>query len=278
MQHDYTKLEGPLGDIFIQSIRDRWSSKLSDASVEEIAEYMTVYDTEQLVGVMNVIKGKMFEHMVELHENADGDEWGAALHEDESYPGSDIVFTNLETGEIVEVSLKAVNDPSIIETALRRYPDIPILTTSEMEGPFGGMERISTTDISHDELSVDADEMFDELMTLTSAASAEAQTMLGVGTGTAAAGVIQLWPFVAAYSRGRISKDDLNKAFKAVLGDGGEALAGRVAMAALFGPIYAWYLLARGIVGLTSSEGPKPEGAPMVTRKLVYRPEEAFKI
>jgi hypothetical protein len=284
MREEYSELNGPLGEVFLQSIRDRWSRQLSDASVEEIAEYMTQYDTDQIVGVMNVIKGKMFEHLVEIHENADGDEWGATLHDDESYPGSDIVFTNLETGEQLEVSLKAVKDPSIIEHALGRYPDIPILTTSEMEGPFADLDIVATTDVSHDELSENANEIFEEMMAISSATAGRTETILGVGAGTAATGVAHLWPFVAAYLRGRISKDVLNTAFIKVLGDQGPDLARRVAMAAVFGPIYAWYLLARGIIGLTSDKPPlvpeSPTGpptlAPPAAKRLVYRPGEVL--
>jgi hypothetical protein len=276
MQHDFTKLNGPLGDVFVQSIRDRWSRELSDASVEEIANYMTRYDADQLVGVMNVIKGKMFEHLVTIHENADGDEWSASLHDDESYPGSDIVFSNLETGDSIEVSLKAVSDPDIIDAALREYPDIPILTTSEMAGPFADIDMVSTIDIDDTELAKKADEIFEELMATTSATAGRAQTMMGVGAGTAAASVVQLWPFVAAYLRGRISKDHLETIFIKVLGDQGIKLAGRVALAAVFGPIYAWYLLARGVVGMTSGDNASADKQLSVTRRLVYRPRTAF--
>ena len=40
----------------------------------------------------------MFEIMVTNAENADGDAWTARMHTDESFPGSDIIFTNEETG------------------------------------------------------------------------------------------------------------------------------------------------------------------------------------
>jgi hypothetical protein len=281
LQQNFTKLKGPLGDIFLQSIRDRWSRELADASIEDIAEYMTRYDADQMVGVMNVIKGKMFEHLVAVHENADGDEWAAWLHDDESYPGSDIVFTNVETGESIEVSLKAVSDESIIEYALTKYPDIPILTTSEMEGPFAGIDMVSTTDISHEELAKNADQIFEEMMEMASATGGRIDTMLGVGAGAAAVSVAQLWPFVAAYMRGRISRKELDASFVKVLGDQGAMLAGRVAMAAVFGPIYAWYLLARGVVGMTSGDNSDDNGRNKqlsATKRLEYRPNLGFTI
>ena len=281
LQRDFAKLNGPLGDVFLQSIRDRWSRELSDASIEDIAEYMTRYDADQMVGVMNVIKGKMFEHLVAKYENADGDEWGASLHDDESYAGSDIVFMNLETGETIEVSLKAVSDENIIEHALRKYPDIPILTTSEMRGPFENIDMVSTSGISHDELADNADQIFEEMMTMTSATAGRAQTLMGVGAGTAAASVVQLWPFVVAYLRRRISKNHLDKVFAKVLGEQGAKLASRIALAAVFGPIYAWYLLAQGVVGMTMGNGStkeEPDNQLTVTKRLVYRPRMGFTI
>ena len=61
-------------------------------------------------------QGEVFENLVEYHENNDGDQWTAMLHKDESYPGSDIVLTNMENGEILEISLKATDDHGYIET------------------------------------------------------------------------------------------------------------------------------------------------------------------
>ena len=56
----------------------------------------------------------------------------AYLHEDEAYPGSDMIMTNSETGETIELSLKATENLNYIESALLKYPEFPILTTSEI--------------------------------------------------------------------------------------------------------------------------------------------------
>ena len=73
-----------MGKIFLKSIRDRWS-ELSDASPEKISEFMNNYSSDQIPGIISTIKGKFFENLVEIHENNDGDEWTARLHDDESY-------------------------------------------------------------------------------------------------------------------------------------------------------------------------------------------------
>ena len=100
-------LNGPMGSIFLDSIRDRWP-ELKDASLSEISNKMGEYTQDQIPGVLRNIKGKFFENLVEYHENNDGDEWTAVLHDDESYPGSDIVLTNMENGEVFNLSLKAL--------------------------------------------------------------------------------------------------------------------------------------------------------------------------
>ena len=118
------RFDGPLGTEFIAAIRDRYPA-LANASLTRIADHMAAYDPDQLAGVISLIKGKLFERLVALHENADGDEWQAVLHTDESFPGSDIELVNEATGEVLAISLKATASPAWIETALVGYPDIP---------------------------------------------------------------------------------------------------------------------------------------------------------
>jgi len=149
-KHD--ALGGPVGQIFIQSIRDRWP-KLEDASVGEIAEFMKEeYSDGAIPGVINQIKGKLFENLTVAHENADGDEWRAFLHEDESYPGSDMIMENTETGETIELSLKATENLNYIESSLLKYPEFPILTTSEIPEEYPDLEMVIASDFSHREI------------------------------------------------------------------------------------------------------------------------------
>ena len=68
----------------------------------------------------------------------------------------------------------------------------------------------------------------------------------GVTVGAAAA----LWPSLMAYLRGKISREKLDMVFRHVLGDAGVSLVSRLTYATIFGPLFAWYLLARGVKGL----------------------------
>ena len=49
---------------------------------------------------------------------------------------------------------------------------------------------------------------------------------------------------------GRIRRDQLTSAFQRALPETGREIALRIAFAATFGPIYAWYVLARAIMRL----------------------------
>ena len=261
MQGRHEELNGPLGEIFLQSIRDRWSAELGDASVEEIADHMALYDSEQLTGVVSLIKGKMFEHLVAVHENNDGDDWSARLHEDETYPGSDVIFTNFETGEEIEFSIKAVSNSALIEKALLRYPDIPIIANSEMSERFGDLETVMTTELSEVELEEYVTETLDGLR------MGNSNVVEGIGAGTAGAFTARMWPFAVAYIRGIIDRDELVFFLQKMMGETGVVLAGRIAFGAVLGPVYVWYLLAKGVIQVVPSGDERKANKP---RRLEY--------
>jgi hypothetical protein len=260
------ELSGPLSGLFLQSIRDRFPD-LKNADAHEIASFMQDrYDEDQIGGVISLIKGKLFEHVVEAHENADGDEWIAHLHEDESYPGSDIVFTDTETGETIEVSLKATESAAYIEHSLMRYPDIPIFSTSEVGGAFSDVDLVTATEFSNEELTAITKDNFDELLrNLEPLDTEDAVTATTAGAGAAIAAT--LWPFVIAYLRGRIDQEQLRRACIRLLPKAGQSLATKLVFSMAFGPVYAWYVLARLSMSMTPTDSlTRP------VRRLSYRP------
>jgi len=243
------KLEGPLGEAFLEAIRLRWSAQLGpDATQSEIAAVFSEYEPDQLEGAINTIKGKMFEIMVTDAENNDGDDWSATMHSDESFPGSDIIFTNEETGVQVEVSLKAADTTStdIIESALAKYPNMPIMTTDELAQIYENDPRVFGSGISNEELTNITEENMDQLLAMMEPVNQHQVVIGGVTVGTAAA----LWPFVMAYLRGNISRENLDRVFQHVFGEAVVSLASRLTYATIFGPLFAWYLLARGVKGM----------------------------
>tara|TARA_Y100001934_G_C12360683_1_gene780542 strand:+ start:211 stop:1827 length:1617 start_codon:yes stop_codon:yes gene_type:complete len=239
--------DGPIGELFIQSIRDRWP-QLQDQSVDSIGNFMKeTYEAHQLHGVHSLIKGKLFERLVEAHENADGDNWKAHLHDDQSYPGSDIVFYDDVSGETLEVSLKATDNSALIEHALLKYPDIPILATSEVADEF---DNVTSSVFSNEYVSKVTQENYEQLVSEIEPLETT-DVLIGVSAGVGAASVATLWPFFVAYCRGIISYAQFRKAVIKALPNSGAELLTRITLAAFLGPIYGWYVLARFGMALT---------------------------
>ena len=248
LQGKVADFESPLGAEFIQAIRDRYPD-LADASIGEISDHMSQYAPEQMVGVINLIKGKLFERMVVHYENNDSDEWRAVLHENEQYPGSDLIFDNETTGESIEVSLKATNNLGYLEDALLKYPEFPIVSTDEVAAIFGDSAIVMQSGITNEELTQVTKDNFDSLL-----GELDRVDAVGVaGAGVGAQAFVKLWPFVIARFRGRIDAEQLEEVCLKLLPESGKLLATRLSFALLFGPVYAWWLLARGVILVSDS-------------------------
>jgi hypothetical protein len=244
------KLSGPLADEFLEAVRDSISGDVGH-SVEEIAKYVTEdiagKGAEEINGLMSSVKGRLFERLVERYQNDDSDAWEAKLHDDPNYPGSDIVFTNAETGEQVEISLKATDSPAYVENALARYPDFSIITTDEVVESLEDNHLIWAAGITNEELENITTENFEQMLE----GLQPVEAMGVVGGGVAAGAIAKLWPYVVAYLRGNIDKAHLVRVCMKVMPESGNALASRLVYAAALGPVFAWWMLARGVFMLT---------------------------
>ena len=244
IQKKYSALEGPLSEVFIDSIRRTYSNKLEDASLEEMSEFFKNRSPTSLEGDINLIKGEMREHLGALSENADNDSWQAQLHADRTVPGSDAVFTNVETGETIRVSYKSTDNPLLIETALEKYPEIPIIATEEMKKFYGDHPMISFDGLNDKDMTEVTQKNFEQLAT-----EIEKIDVSGAITGAVACQtILSLYPFVIASARKNITMNQLKKVFKKALGEMGVSLASRMSYAVLMGPLFIWYLLARSVV------------------------------
>jgi hypothetical protein len=238
------KLQGELGERFLEAIRLRWSAQLPpDAGIDEISALFAQYDQESLAGAVNTIKGKMFELLIVDSENSDNDHITARLFTDESHPNTDITFIDSYTDKCVDISLKATDNPHYIESALCKYPDTPIMTTEEVSQYFGDNPLIIPSEISNEYLEKITHDNMDKLLQDISPINA-AQVAIAGGTVSVA---FALWPYTIAYFRKRISFSDYQKAIAKICPALGEQFASRVAYALIFGPIFAWYLIARSV-------------------------------
>jgi hypothetical protein len=115
-------------ELVLDALR-RSTTRLNDATDQELADYLTGLSPEQMRGVTSNVKGIFHEYLVTRTENLDGDQKTATLIELTNHPGADLEY--FIGGEIIgNVQVKAVQDPAAIIEHFSRYPDIDVLATS----------------------------------------------------------------------------------------------------------------------------------------------------
>ena len=253
---EYDSFKGPMGRTFIDSVRRAYPEQLKDSNIEEIGDFFS--NRGNLEKDIDYLKGEFFEHLNNEYENNDGDEWTSSLNPLRNEKGYDAIFTNHSTGEQYKVEFKMVGYDSDIYEALKN-PDVIVLTTDERKESFDDNDRVYSTSDSPfgttgpyssykeiEQVTADnVDRLIDNLESLSH--------IKGAGGSAIAKGMATLWPFVIAYMRKRISEEQLSAAFDKTLGDTGGVLASRIAWAIALGPIFGWYLLARGVILITRS-------------------------
>ncbi len=119
-------------------------------------------DPDEIVGILNGWKGKYFEVLV--RDELNNGNWVGDIHlepgqyaelaESATQPGWDLQIFN-EDGSIAEaLQLKATNSLGYVQKALEKYPDIDVLTTSEVfEQSDSLTDQIINSGISNDDLT-----------------------------------------------------------------------------------------------------------------------------
>lgn len=117
-------------------------------------------DVEQRMGAINAAKGKYFEYLVVERLNA-GEQVGdvvlesgqqALLAESMTQPGWDVRIVDADGSVSEYLQMKATASGTYIRQALDRYPDIQIVSTSEVIDGLGGHGMVLDTGISNNEL------------------------------------------------------------------------------------------------------------------------------
>ncbi len=136
----------------------RSAKKFEDASVEEIGEILNSYDDNQIPGLVNNVKGILFElEFVEI-ENSDGDSIFAYQFEQTNYPTYDVQLIDEQTGEIAEIQLKATNSASYVKSWMDEHGD-NIVVTDEVAEELG-LEGVG---ISNEELEVKVEDFLEKV-------------------------------------------------------------------------------------------------------------------
>ncbi|MEY8802218.1 hypothetical protein AB9K35_18220 [Leisingera sp. XS_AS12] len=124
-------------DLVLQALR-RSTRSLSDASPQEISDYLSGMTPEQLQGVASNVKGIYHELLFVEAENADWDEVSAKVKELTNQPGGDVEFI-MDGQTVGEIQLKAVTSQADVMEHLARYPGIEIRVTDEVAAAMPGI-------------------------------------------------------------------------------------------------------------------------------------------
>lgn len=240
LQGNFRGLEGPFAKLWLQSWLLAFPNKLtSDAGPEEIKALAESYDGDAFDRVRQNVTSKFYEVLETHHENIDGDVWSAKLIEAQNNPVSDAIFFNSETGNAYEINYKFTENKHYIESHIQVHPDVPVVAPPEIAEKIndpliisGHFEHETVLDISEQNFEALLEKSYD----------------LYLEAGAAAAGIIQLGiyilPFLIAYKRGKITRDQLAEALKKFIPKITARTINRIAMLALLGPVYGMFLVA----------------------------------
>ena len=176
----------------------RSAKKFEDASLEEIGEIVGSYNEDQIPGLVNNVKGILFElEFVEI-ENYDGDSIFAYQFEQTNYPTYDVQLVNEETGEVAEIQLKATSSSSYVKSWMDEHGD-NIVVTDEVAQELG-LEGVG---ISNQELEVRVEDFIDKIQEV------EEESLLpilgNIGTISLAISLVFL---VKQWTNGEIKRDE----------------------------------------------------------------------
>ena len=120
---------------------------------EGFADAVQRMNGEELMGLVNGVKGKLFEIELVDHLNSGylPDGVHAELAESVTQPGFDVRILD-EQGNVVDVlQAKATESAAYVKEALERYPDIDVMTTTEVHGQLvsmGAADQVTNSGIS----------------------------------------------------------------------------------------------------------------------------------
>lgn len=123
------------------------------AATESFAEVAQRLPSEHLIGPVNGVKGKLFEvELVDrLNDGVLADGHHAELAASATQPGHDLLVLDAQSHTVDVLQAKATESVAYVKDALERYPNIDIVTTSEVHGhlmALGLTQHVSDSGIS----------------------------------------------------------------------------------------------------------------------------------
>ena len=149
-------LSNPEVQLVIVALR-RSSNALAGMTEAELGDYIAGLSAEQKQGLVNNVKGIYHELAYVEEINAANGAASASIFGATNHPGADVVIDD-GAGGLSEVQLKASSSSDVAEH-LERYPDIPVVATSEVAAAAG----VEDSGHSNASLTTDVETTFDGL-------------------------------------------------------------------------------------------------------------------
>jgi len=249
LDNDLEFFKGPFGKLWLDSWRLYAPQKLgSEATPEEIAKYAQSLNSDELQNVKDGVAAKFFEVLETKAENADGDEWSASLEIQQNNPGFDAKFLNIDGSKEILVNYKYTETgKDYIESFIQKHDrEIYVVAPPEIAEKLNDPMVISAN-TSYDKVEKINNENFENLL---QTYSDKYFALGGLKGGLVLLGTT-LSPFIYSYFKGNISKKQFVTALKKFIPEISAKTLNRVTMLVLIGPLYAWYLIARTVGGLS---------------------------
>ena len=148
------------GDQVILEAFRRSTKELANADIGEIRAYLKQMDEDQIVGIVNNVKGITHEIIYVEMENNDGDTVIADLFPETNHEGTDVILHDVGTGETWEAQLKATDDESYVSDWLEEHQSGEILVTKEIAEKMG----LDSTGVENEVLTADVESFIDHIM------------------------------------------------------------------------------------------------------------------
>jgi len=192
---------------------------------------------------------------MDTRENADEDNWVAKPHPNISHPGSDSTYTNEATGVSIEVQYKSTFNKQYVETEMAKNPDTIFVVSDEVAEKIND-PRIIPAGITNEEVTNQAEKNAKMLMKGEIDAS---ELALGAMYGGVASGTFNIFPYVMAYKKNKISKEELEKVLEVMLPQAGEKTIQFMIKYSLGGMLYLWWRPANLILSYLYEDEVKEE-------------------
>lgn len=149
-------------ETYILEALKRANPDLESQSFEEISIYLHGMNENQLLGLSNNLKGILHEIQFVEIENNDGDSVTAAMFDQTNQAGTDIILTDNNTGEIMEIQLKATDSSSYVQNWIDNHPEGEILVTEELAEKMD----LPTSGHSNEELTTNVNDFVEKIIEL----------------------------------------------------------------------------------------------------------------